>query len=499
MNNSDEKSPFLEIKGLSKSFPGTVALDDVSLKVNRGEIHVLMGENGAGKSTLMKILAGIYQKDSGHILINSQPVEIKNERHALQLGIAMVHQELNNFPDINIAENIFAGREPSKWGIVNNNELYSRAGILLSEFHLNIDPHMKMGKLSISEMQLVEIVKAISLNAGILILDEPTSAISATDADFLFDILHRLKKQGVTIIYISHKMEEIFRISDRITVLRDGKWIFTGNSAELTPDEMIKKMVGRELRELFPERTILPGEIVLQVENFTRKNAFSGVSLFLRKGEILGISGLVGSGRTEFIESVFGYPPADEGIMHVSGKKVRINSPGDAINNGLALVPEDRKLAGLNLHGSLLINTTLAALSGFAGIGGVIRRQEERQAADTVTKQLQVKFADLNQLISNLSGGNQQKVVLAKWLLIKPDILLLDEPTRGIDIGAKSEIYRLINKLAMEGLSILMVSSEMTELIGLCDRIIAFRKGRVSREFQRAGFDQEQILAAIMN
>ncbi|MFA5816395.1 MAG: sugar ABC transporter ATP-binding protein [Bacteroidales bacterium] len=499
MNNPDNTSCILEIQRLSKSFPGVLALDEVNLEACRGEIHALIGENGAGKSTLMKILAGIYQKDSGQILLKGQQVEIQNERHALQLGIAMVHQELNNFPEMTVAENIFAGREPSKWGILKKDALYSRAGILLQDFHLKIDPRVKMGKLSISEMQLVEIVKAVSCNAGILILDEPTSAISSNDADFLFEILQRLKVQGVAIIYISHKMEEVFRISDRITVLRDGKWIFTGNSAEITRDELIRKMVGRELKELFPERTAIQGETVLEVKNLTRKNVFTDVSLFLRKGEVLGIAGLVGSGRTEFIESVFGFPPADEGDILVMGKRVHINSPREAINNGFALVPEDRKLAGLNLLGSVLFNTTLAALSRFAGIGGIIHGKEEKLAAGFVARQLQVKSPDMNQLISNLSGGNQQKVVLAKWLLAQPAILLLDEPTRGIDIGAKSEIYQLINKLAMEGMSILMVSSEMAELMGLCDRIIAFRKGKVSREFVRSGFNQEQILSAIMN
>ncbi|TSA33379.1 MAG: sugar ABC transporter ATP-binding protein [Porphyromonadaceae bacterium] len=499
MNNSDDISPFLEIQRLSKSFPGTVALDEVSLNVCRGEIHSLMGENGAGKSTLMKILAGIYQKDSGQILLNGQPVEIQNERQALQSGIAMVHQELNNFPEMTVAENIFAGREPSRLGMVKKEELNSRAGIILQEFHLNIDPHTKMGMLSISEMQLVEIVKAISCNAAILILDEPTSAISSIDADFLFEVLQRLKKQGVAIIYISHKMEEVFRISDRITVLRDGKWISTGYSTEITRDELIHKMVGRELKELFPDRTSIPGDTVLEVKNLSRQNAFIDISLSVRKGEVLGIAGLVGSGRSEFIKSIFGFPPADSGEILVMGKRVHIHSPGDAMNNGFALVPEDRKLAGLNLLGTVMFNTTLAVLPRFAGFGGMIHRTQEKQAAGYIASQLQVKSGTMNQLISNLSGGNQQKVVLAKWLLVEPSVLLLDEPTRGIDIGAKSEIYQLINKLAMEGMSILMVSSEMTELMGLCERIIAFRKGKISREFDRSGFNQEHILAAIMN
>lgn len=489
----------LELQRISKSFPGTVALDEVSMKVNRGEIHALMGENGAGKSTLMKILAGICQKDGGQIFLKGRKVEIQNERHAMQLGIAMVHQELNNFPDRSVAENIFAGREPSKWGFLKKNELFSRAGILLEEFHLNIDPRSKMGKLGISEMQLVEIVKAISCNADVLILDEPTSAISSSDAEFLFGILQRLKSQGVATIFITHKMEEVFRISDRITVLRDGRWISTGQTRDLNHDELIRQMVGRELKELFPQRKVMPGETMLEIRNLTRKDMFTDISLVLKKGEVVGIAGLVGSGRSEFVESIFGYPPADEGALLLMGKPVRNDSPGEAIKKGFALVPEDRKLAGLNLLGSVRFNTTLAALSRFAGMGGIIRSKKERLAAETIARQLKVKPADIKQLISNLSGGNQQKVVLAKWLLNKPAVLLLDEPTRGIDIGAKSEIYNLINQLAGEGMSILMVSSEMNELMGLCDRIIAFRKGWVSGEFVRSAFNQEQILSAIMN
>lgn len=499
MNNSDKDGCIVEMLQISKFFPGVIALDNARLEVNRGEIHALMGENGAGKSTLMNILAGVCQKDSGQIFLKGRLVNIRDERHALQLGIAMVHQELSNFPEMTVAENIFAGREPSRWGLLRKNELNALALELLHELHMEIKPQVKMKRLSISEMQLVEIVKAISCRADILILDEPTSAISAAESEFLFGILQRLKKQGVAIIYISHKMEEVFRISDRITVLRDGKWIHTGLTASITYEELIHKMVGRELKELFPRRAAIPGSPVLEVKNFSRQGAFTDVNLVLKQGEVLGIAGLVGSGRTEFVQSIFGFPPADEGEIIVKGKRMQIHSSCGAICNGFALVPEDRKLAGLNLQGSVLFNTTLVTLKRFAGIGGLVNKRKEQKAAGSVIRQLQVKSPDMHQIVNNLSGGNQQKVVIAKWLLSDPSVLILDEPTRGIDIGAKSEIYHLINKLALEGISILMVSSEMPELMGLCDRILAFRKGKISKEFRRAEFSQEKILAAIMN
>jgi len=489
----------VEMTGISKSFPGVLALNNVNLSVRKGEIHALMGENGAGKSTLMNILAGICQKDGGQIRIDGRVAEIKNEFHALQLGIAMVHQELNNFPDMTVAENIFAGREPASWAMLKRKALNEKAERLLREFRLEINPRTKMRDLSISEMQLVEIVKAISCNADILIMDEPTSAISARDADFLFEILHTLKDGRVSIIYISHKMEEVFRISDRITVLRDGKLVSTDPVSDTSYNDLIRKMVGRELKEFFPQRDTAPGKKVLELKNFSRKSSFSGLNFSLRKGEVLGLAGLVGSGRTEILETIFGSPPAEEGEVYISGKQVPVNSSRDAIRHGIALVPEDRKTSGLNLLGSVLFNTSLSTLSDYAGMGGIISGKKERQTVTTITKSLQVKAASLKQMAGHLSGGNQQKIVLAKWLLTQPGILLLDEPTRGIDIGTKTEIYRIINKLVQEGISILMVSSEMPELMGMCDRILSVRKGSITREFHRNDFDQEEIMAAIMN
>jgi inositol transport system ATP-binding protein len=488
----------LEMRAISKSFPGVVALDNVGLSVYRGEIHTLMGENGAGKSTLMKILAGVYQKDSGEIILKGKPVEIKNELHALQLGIAMVHQELNNFPDMTVAENIFAGREPSAFGILSRGKMNSMAHKVLSDFRLTTAPDKPMRELSISEMQLVEIAKAVSCNADLLIMDEPTSAISSNDARFLFGVLQRLKESGVSVIYISHKMDEVFRISDRITVLRDGKWISTNRADKITWGGLITSMVGRELRELFPQRSITIGEPVLQVEKLSRGKAFTDISFTLRRGEILGLAGLVGSGRTEILESVFGFIPADSGEISVCGKQAEIKSPFDAISYGISLVPEDRKLSGLNLEASVLFNITLPTLSKLANRIGIIHRKEETGAANNIIQKLRIKAQNLQQGVGNLSGGNQQKIVIAKWLLSQPTVLLLDEPTRGIDIGAKSEIYRLMNELVASGISILMVSSEMTELIGMCDRILTLRKGYLSGEFNQTQFNQEHILTAIM-
>jgi inositol transport system ATP-binding protein len=498
LNYSDSTDCILEMRAISKSFPGVVALDDVGISVCRGEIHALMGENGAGKSTLMKILAGVHQKDSGQIELNGRRTEIKNEFHALQLGIAMVHQELSNFPDMTVAENIFAGCEPASWGILSREKLKRQALHVLSEFHLDIDPGMKMGKLSISEMQLVEIAKAISSSADILIMDEPTSAISSSDAEHLFEVLDKLRTRGVSVIYISHKMEEVFRICDRITVLRDGKWISTDKASDIDPGNLIKKMVGRELKELFPARDTLPGEVVMEIEHLTRGEIFADICFTLRKGEVLGLAGLVGSGRTEILETLFGFLPASEGIIYIRGNPVRIGTPSEAIEQGIALVPEDRKLAGLNLLSSVLFNLTLPVVQKFAGKLGIINQKMELSAANAIIRQIKVKAHGMDQIVDHLSGGNQQKIVIAKWLLAQPAILLLDEPTRGIDIGAKSEIYLLMNELAGKGISMVMVSSEMTELMGMCDRILTIRKGKVSHEFYRHEFDQEQILTAIM-
>jgi inositol transport system ATP-binding protein len=498
MNYPDYSDCVLAMQGISKAFPGVTALDDVNLTVYRGEIHALMGENGAGKSTLMKIVAGVYQKDEGRIKVKGIQTEIKNESHALQLGIAMVHQELNNFRNMTVAENIFAGRELSKWGILSTAVMNRQASFIMADFHLSMNTDTQMGELSISEMQLVEIAKAASCNADILIMDEPTSAISIHDAERLFEVLNRLRERGVSVVYISHKIDEVFRISDRITILRDGRWISTDTTASMDYGKLITRMVGRELKELFPVRHIIAGEIVLEIRNLSRKSAFTDISFTLRKGEVLGIAGLVGSGRTEILESVFGIYPAELGEVNVMGKPVTINTSQMAIEQGIALVPEDRKQAGLNLLASVLFNTTLPTLKNYAGRMGIINHKMETLHANKIVRQLQVRFHSLNQLVDNLSGGNQQKIILAKWLLTKPIILLLDEPTRGIDIGSKAEIYALMNKLVEEGIAILMVSSEMPELMGMCDRILALREGRISREFNRPEFNQEQILSSIM-
>jgi inositol transport system ATP-binding protein len=486
----------LEMNDISKSFPGVKALKNVSLRVQEGTVHALMGENGAGKSTLMKILAGMYQQDSGEILYNGKELKLKDPKDALTNGIAMIHQELSPVLEMTIGENIYLGREPIErhTRFVNYKKMYQDAEKLLHSLELTLDPRTKMSGLSVAEMQMVEILKAVSYESKIIIMDEPTSAITDREVEKLFGIIKYLKKQNKAIIYISHKMDEIFQISDEITVFRDGSHIATKAAAELTKDSLITMMVGRKLTEMFPkEGDFSSAESVLSVRNVSAKGKFRNVSFELKKGEILGISGLMGSGRTEMMEALFGLTPLEQGEIHINGAKVNISSPTDAIDHGLAFVTEDRKSLGLFLSMSLLKNISIGSLKGLTN-GGFLKEKKERSVVREFIDSLRIKAYSPDQVVETLSGGNQQKVVLAKWLLTKPKILILDEPTRGIDVGAKTEIYKLMSQLANESMAIIMISSEMPEVLGMSDRIVVFHEGIVAGELKRGEATQEKIL-----
>lgn len=493
----------LELKNIYKSFPGVKVLEDVTLQVRPGEVHALMGENGAGKSTLMKILMGIYKADQGSIFLEGKETVIHGPKDAMSKGISMIHQELNTVLDMEEAENVFVGRELLKKGfeklkIVDIARMREETGKYFREMNIDIDPRAKMRTLSVAEMQLVEIVKAISLNSRIIVMDEPTSAITEKEATVLFAQIERLKKQGVAIIYISHKMDEIFRISDTITVLRDGQWIGTKPAKELDNDMLIKMMVGRELTDIYPKDPVEIGDVILEVINLSRGKKVRDASFSLRKGEVLGIAGLVGAGRSELVETIFGLYPKTGGQIFLHGKEVHIKSAADAIKNKMALITEDRKQTGLNLIVSVKENIASVSIGKLSN-HGIVNDKKINEVSEKYIKELKIKTPDGNAIVGNLSGGNQQKVVLAKWLLDEPDIIIFDEPTRGIDIGAKRDIYLLINNLAKEGKAVIVISSEMAEVMGICDRILVMAEGRINGEVQREEFSQEVIMGYASN
>ena len=462
-----------------------------------------MGENGAGKSTLMKILMGIYKADQGSIFLEGKETVIHGPKDAMSKGISMIHQELNTVLDMEVAENVFVGRELLKKGfeklkIVDIARMREETGKYFREMNIDIDPRAKMRTLSVAEMQLVEIVKAISLNSRIIVMDEPTSAITEKEATVLFAQIERLKKQGVAIIYISHKMDEIFRISDTITVLRDGQWIGTKPAKELDNDMLIKMMVGRELTDIYPKDPVEIGDVILEVKNLSRGKKVRDASFSLRKGEVLGIAGLVGAGRSELVETIFGLYPKTGGQIFLHGKEVHIKSAADAIKNKMALITEDRKQTGLNLIVSVKENIASVSIGKLSN-HGIVNDKKINEVSEKYIKELKIKTPDGNAIVGNLSGGNQQKVVLAKWLLDEPDIIIFDEPTRGIDIGAKRDIYLLINNLAKEGKAVIVISSEMAEVMGICDRILVMAEGRINGEVQREEFSQEVIMGYASN
>ena len=484
----------LQMLKIRKTFPGVVALDEVSLELRRGEVHILLGENGAGKSTLMKILSGAYQKDGGQIWLDGQEVEIRNPKHARTLGIGIIYQELNLVPHLSAAENIFLGREPKTLpGLIDRRAMSQTARQILTGLGVDLDPRRQVRELSIAEQQMVEIAKAISLDARILIMDEPTSALTEREIKELFARIRKLKGEGVSIIYISHRMEELFEIGDRVTVLRDGKLVGTRDIRAVSKPELIRLMVNRELTQQFPKVAAPRGKEVLRVEGLCRKGALNDISFALYEGEVLGVAGLLGSGRTELARAIFGLDKPDAGRVYLKGQPQKINSPRQAINLGLGFLTEDRKTQGLVLPLSVQENICLPSVERFSRMG-VVRAREEAQAAAQYLKDLRIKATGPRQRVIYLSGGNQQKVVLGKWLCTRGNILIFDEPTRGIDVGSKAEIYQLMNQLTAAGAAIIMISSELPEILGMSDRILVMHQGRINGEFSAAEATQEKLL-----
>lgn len=494
----------LEMKNISKEFPGVKALDKVSLKVKKGTVHALMGENGAGKSTLMKCAFGIYHPEEGEIWIDGAKTSLENTRNAMDQGIAMIHQELHPIRTRNVMENIWVGRIPflrtGPFHWVNEKKMLEDTKKLFQELNVAINPKEMVGNLSVSICQLLEIARAVSYGAKVIIMDEPTSSLTELETKLLFDIIHKLVNDGVAIIYISHKMEEILQISDEVTIMRDGRIVGCWPAKELTQDLIVARMVGREMTQRFPERKNVPGEICLQVEHLTSANpkSFKNVSFYVRKGEILGIGGLVGAQRTELMEAVFGLRKSEKGSIKINGEPVTIHIPSDAIQRGMALLTEERRSTGivpmLSVEDNIMLSNQHVHLKEYKNKFGLLKERKRVQDTESYVKTLSIKTPGIKTQIQYLSGGNQQKALLGRWLLTNPDILILDEPTRGIDVGAKYEIYTIMEKLAREGKCIIMISSEMPELMGMSDRIMIMCEGRVSGILDGKDATDEKIM-----
>ncbi len=489
-----EKENILVLENVSKSFPGVKALDDVSFKIERGSIHALVGENGAGKSTMIKILAGIYHADKGNVLLNGKPVNFKTPHDSIRTGIAVVHQEIKLAEPLTVAENMFIGNLIYKKGLVDWAEMRARARKIISELGIDIDVNAPVESLSVAKKQIVEICKAINHDVKLLIMDEPSATLSDRELEIMFDIIRKLKEEGITVIYISHRLDEVFKLADYVTVLRDGKHIDTLPIEKVNRDLLITLMVGRELGQEYPKVKVEVGETVLEVKNLTRKGVLKDISFSVKKGEVLGISGLVGSGRTELARAILGIDKIDFGEVRVRGKKVNYKSFKEAIQDGLGLIPEDRKQQGLVQIFSVKRNICMVSIDKVIK-KGIVRNALETKYAEEYAKKLHVSTPTLDTQVQYLSGGNQQKVVIAKWMLQNSDILFLDEPTRGIDVGAKAEIYRLINGLVEEGKTIVLISSEMPEILGMCDRIVVLHDGIMTGELTREEASQEKIMA----
>jgi len=493
--SDNAQTPLLEMRGISKFYPGVIALNDVRFDLLPGEVHALCGENGAGKSTLMKILAGAESKDRGEILIKGQPVEIRSPQDAMERGVNIIYQEFNLVPHLSAAENIYLGREPGAAipGFINFKKLYGDAQSVMDSLGVAVDVRSEVSRLSVAQQQMVEIAKATSRNSTIIAMDEPSATLTDHELRNLFELIKGLRSRGVGVIYISHRMEEIFSICDRVTVFRDGQYVATKRIQDTDRDDVIRMMVGRELKESIPKRPAPIGEPVLEVRNLTRKGVFEDISFTVHRGEIVGIGGLVGAGRTEVARAIFGADPIDSGEILVNGKAVRPRSPREAIELGIGLVPEDRKSLGLILNMAVRENTTLANLD-LLSVLGFVNRKKEREVSEKYVKDLRVRTPSIEQEVKNLSGGNQQKVVLAKWLFTDSQLLIFDEPTRGIDVGAKIEIYELMNELVAKGAGMIMISSELPELLGMSDRILVMHEGRISGELSRAEATQEKAM-----
>lgn len=489
-----EEMSYLRMCNISKSFPGVKALSGVNLEVREGEVHALLGENGAGKSTLLKILAGAYTKDEGEIYIDGTLIRELTPKLAEQLGISIIYQEFSSLPHLSIAENIYLGRQPRKHGLIDWKKCYEDSSELLKKVGLNVDPRTPVARLKVAEQQMVEIAKALSKEARIIVMDEPTAPLTLREIDNLFQVIRELKRQKVAVIYVSHRLAEIKEICDRITVLRDGCYVGKAEVKDVEIRDMIRMMVGRELKDMYPKAQAGIGEPVLQVEHLSTREKLEDISLEVRKGEILGLAGLVGAGRTELARAIFGADERLSGTIRIDGEAVNIHRPGHAIGRRIGLVPEDRKRQGLVLMMNIKENTTLASLKHLTKFGKLNRRREVSIAQEYV-KKLRIATPGIYEAAENLSGGNQQKVVLGKWLCADCQLLIIDEPTRGIDVGAKVEIYELMKELVEKGLGILMISSEMPELMGICDRIAVMHEGRIAGELKREEFSEEMIMA----
>jgi len=481
------------MEGICKSFPGVKALDNVSFSVNKGEVHGLVGENGAGKSTLMKIMSGVYRADAGRIFIEGEEVKITSVAKAQELGVAIIHQELNLCPHLSVADNIFLGRPPTKSGLISDRQMHKEAKRVLEELGIDLNTYTPVRNLSVAQQQMVEIAKAISLNSRILVLDEPTSALTEKEIDQLFDIIRNLQKKGVGMVYISHRMEELDEICERVTVLRDGQYIGTRNYKDITVDELVHMIVGRPLEDKYPvyERKI--GDVVFEARNIRRKDVVNVDRITVRRGEILGIAGLMGSGRTEIARCIFGADKADNKELHMEGKPIRVNNPRQAIANGIGYATEDRKYDGLALGLDVQYNINMAHLKDLSNFG-FIDDKKARENALKFKELLGIKTPSLRQRVLYLSGGNQQKIVLAKWLVNNCKVLIVDEPTRGIDVGAKYEVYELFNRLSDQGVAIIMISSDLPELLGMSDRILVVHEGTINGELDAKKTTQEEIL-----
>lgn len=492
------REPLLQIEKLSKHFPGVQALDAVDFEVYPGEILGLLGENGAGKSTLIKILSGVYTKDAGTIWWQGAPVEIHSPHHAQILGITTIYQELALVPQLSVAENIFLNREPRRVrvaGLVDFARMKREAEEILADLGVELDGAKKVQELPVAAQQMVEIAKAISRNARLILMDEPTSALSSKEVVALLNLMRRLKEKDVSVVFVSHRLEEVLQVVDRLVVMRDGKRVGELSGAEATEEKIIRLMVGREVG-LFPKKEAAIGEPLLEVRDLAGSNGVRGVSLSVRAGEIVGLAGLVGAGRTQVARLICGADTLEAGQVLIQGKRVVIKNPGDAVRVGIGWIPEDRKNEGLILGMDVKQNTTLAILKRISNVVGTVRADSEKEIANEYVKTLSIATPSISQKVGNLSGGNQQKVVLAKWLSVKPQVLIMDEPTRGIDVGAKAEFHALMSDLAQQGIGILMISSELPEIMGMSDRVIVMCQGRVTGEFDRANFSQEAIMTS---
>jgi len=485
----------LEIEGIRKEFPGVVALDDVQFRLRPGTVHALMGENGAGKSTLMKIIAGIYTPNRGTMRLRGEEIQLTSPLDALENGIAMIHQELNLMNYMTIAENIWIRREPTNaLGFVDHKAMRDKTADLFKRLNIKLDPEAKVEVLTVAERQMVEIAKAVSYDSDVLIMDEPTSALTDREVNHLFEIVRDLRARGIGIVYITHKMNELFEIADEFSVFRDGQYVGTHASSDVTRDDIIRMMVGREITDMFPKQEAKIGEIVLSVEGLSIPGTFEDVTFDVRAGEILGMAGLVGAKRSAVVETVFGIRSAEKGTITIDGEQVSISSPNDAMAHGMAFLTEDRKETGCFLQLNILENMQIAVLTQKYVKAGFVQEEAVRKVCEEMKDILRIKTPDFHEAIENLSGGNQQKVLIARWLLTKPRILILDEPTRGIDVGAKAEIHRLVSSLAAEGVAIIMVSSEMPEVLGMSDRVMVMHEGRVTGFLNRDEADQVSVM-----